>query len=191
MIKKPSNYDNVNVVQVLEAGGYILKIVKTEYVPTKEYVMLYLDIAEGPYKDYFSKNQFNGKWSLDAVKYLSLKNTDGAIKALKGDVTAIERSNNFTWDWEEKSLLNKKVGGVFGKVQYQAKDGTLKFRTKLDRLRSIESIISGDFTIPEPKLLEITGDVGNADYLESTRAMASFLASENKDFEISDDDLPF
>lgn len=191
MIKKPANYDNVAFKQTLEAGGYILKIVKTEYVPTKEYVMLYLDIAEGPYKDYFSRNQFNGKWSLDAVKYLTLKDTDGAIKSLKADITAIERSNNFTWDWEEKSLLNKKVGGVFGKVQYQAKDGTLKFRVKLDRLRSIESIVTGDFTIPEPKFLEVTGEAGNVDYLESTRAIASFMAKENSTFEISEDDLPF
>ena len=93
MIKKPENYDNVFVSKTLDAGGFILKIVKTEYVPSKEYVMLYLDIAEGPFKDYFASKQFDGKWSKDAIKYLSLKNTDGAIKAFKADITAIENSN--------------------------------------------------------------------------------------------------
>lgn len=190
MIKKPANYDNVDVKQVLESGGYILKIVKTEYVPAKEYIKLCLDIAEGPLKDYFSKKQYNGNWSLDAIKYLSLKDTEGAIKALKGDITSIERSNNFTWDWEEKSLLNKKVGGIFGKIQYQANDGTLKFKTKLKQLRSIEAIVTGDFKIPEPEYLDLT-ETGNADYLESMRAVASFNATTPSNFEISDDDLPF
>lgn len=193
MIKKPANYDNVEVNQMLEAGGYVLKIVKSEYEPTKEYVRLFVDIAEGPFKDYFSKHLYNGKWSLDAIKYLSLKNTDTAIKSLKADVTAIEKSNNFTWDWNEKSLENKLVGGVFGKIQYQANDGTLKFKIKLDRLRSVDKIRSGDYTIPEPKLLDLS-EVGSSDYLDTMRAVASFtpnLKPVNNDFDISDDDLPF
>lgn len=193
MIRKPANYDNVVVNQMLEVGGYVMKIVKTEYVPDKEYVRLFLDIAEGPYRDYFANHLFNGKWSLDAVKYLSLRNTDNAIKSLKADVTAIENSNNFTWDWDEKTLVHKLVGAVFGKVQYQANDGTLKFKVKLDRLRSVDKIRSGDFVIPEPKLLDLS-EVGSADYLDSMRAVASFTPNLNKninDFEISDDDLPF
>jgi hypothetical protein len=187
VIKKPENYDNVGIKQVLEAGGYVLKIVKTEYVPSKEYVRLFVDIAEGPFANYFANRTYNGEWSLDAIKYLSLKNTEGAIKALKSDVTAIENSNNFTWDWEEKSLVGKLVGGVFGKIQYQANDGTLKFKVKLDRLRSVDKIRSGDFIVPEPKLLDLS-ETGSADYLESMRAVASF---EAKNFDVDEDDLPF
>lgn len=191
MIKKPENYDNVEFKQALEAGGYILKIIDAEYVPSKDYVKLCVDIAEGPYKNYFMKKQYNGNWSLDAIKYMSLKNTEGAIKALKSDITSIEKSNNFTFDWNEKSLIGKKVGGIFCKIQYQANDGTLKFKTKLDRFRSVEAIVSGDFEVPAPKYLELDGQVGTSDYLEATRAVASFVAKENDDFEISDDDLPF
>ena len=106
MIKKPANYDNVEVNQALEAGGYVLKIVKTEYEPSKEYVRLCVDIAEGPFKDYFSKRAYNDKWNLDAIKYLSLKNTDTAIKSLKADVTAIEKSNNlYSFFVSERILL--------------------------------------------------------------------------------------
>jgi hypothetical protein len=192
VINKPEMYDNVDVKQTLEAGGYVLKIVNAEYVPTKDYVVLHLDIAEGPFKDYFKKKEYNGKWSLDAVKYLSLKNTEGAVKALKSDITSIERSNNITFDWNEKSLINKKVGGIFGKVQYQANDGTLKFRVKLKRLRSVEAIVTGDFEVPAPEYLDLT-ETGNTDYLNSMREVASSTnkVKENDDFFISDDDLPF
>lgn len=190
MIKKPENYDNVNVNFPLEEGGYILKIVDAEYVPNKDYVILKLDICEGPMKGYFAKKVYNGKWSLDAVKYLSLKNTDGAIKALKADITAIERSNNIIFDWNEKSLIGKKVGGVFGKEQYQANDGTVKFKVKLKRLRSVEAIVTGDFEIPAPEYLDLS-QAGASDYLESARAVASFMEQEKNDFNISDDDLPF
>ena len=192
MIRKPANYDNVEFNQPFEEGGYVLKIVKAEYEPTKEYVRLCVDIAEGPYKDYFAKRAYNDKWNLDAIKYLSLKNTDKAIKSLKADVTAIEKSNNITWDWNEQSLVGKLVGGVFGRIQYQANDGTLKFKVKLDRFRSVDKIRSGDYTIPEPKYLDMS-EVGSADYLDTMRAVATFTPNltKNDDFDISDDDLPF
>ena len=141
MIKKPEMYDEVHVNRPFVEGGYILKIVNAEYVPSKDYVILSLDIAEGPFKDYFSKKEYNGIWDRNAVKYLSLKNSKGAVSALKADITSIENSNNFTFDWNEKSLIGKKVGGVFGKVQYQANDGSLKFKIKLKWLRSIDSIV--------------------------------------------------
>ena len=190
MIKKPEMYDEVSLNRPLEAGGYILKIVKAEYVPSKDYVILSLDIAEGPFKNYFSKREYNGNWDKSAVKYLSLKNTKGAVAALKADITSIENSNNFKFNWDEKTLINKKVGGVFGKVQYQANDGSLKFKVKLKWLRSIDSIVEGKFEIPEPEFLDLT-ETGNADYLESIRAVASFNEKANDEFEISDDDLPF
>lgn len=194
MIKKPDNYDNVVVNRPFEVGGYVLEIVKTEYVPTKEYVMLYVDIAEGPFKGYFAKKQFNGNWSKDAIKYLPLKNTEGAIKVFKGDMTAIENSNpNYIWDWEEKSLVGKRVGGVFGKEQYEALDGTPKFRIVLKQFRSVNKILSGDFTVPETKYLEIKETTPTKDYLSDAKAIASFVAKPTvvDDFDISDDDLPF
>jgi hypothetical protein len=194
VIKKPDNYDNVVVNRPFEVGGYVLEIVKTEYVPTKEYVMLYVDIAEGPFKGYFAKKQFNGNWSKDAIKYLPLKNTEGAIKVFKGDMTAIENSNpNYIWDWEEKSLVGKRVGGVFGKEQYEALDGTPKFRIVLKQFRSVNKILSGDFTVPETKYLEIKETTPTKDYLSDAKAIASFVAKPTvvDDFDISDDDLPF
>lgn len=197
MIKKPENYDNVVVKQPFEVGGYVTEIVKTEYVPNKEYVMLYLDIAEGPFKGYFKNRQYDNKWSKDAVKYLSLKNTDGAIKAFKADMTSIENSNaGYTWNWDEKSLEGKRVGAVFGKVQYQANDGTLKFRVRLKQFRSVNKILAGDFTVPEPEFLDL-GEAGATDYLNDMKAISSFLEKNptppnfNNDFDISDDDLPF
>lgn len=192
MIKKPSNYDNVEINAQLDAGGFILKIVKAEYVPAKDYIKVFFDIAEGSCKDYYAKKAKlnNGNWNMDAIKYLSLKNEEKAIKAFKTDMACIEKSNNYTWDWEEQNLVGKKVGAVFGRIQYQAKDGTLKFRTKLDRFRSVEAIVTGNFEVPAPKFLEIT-DNGSTDFLSDAKAIASFMQSNSSTFEISDEDLPF
>lgn len=192
MLRKPSNYDDVQVTKTLDAGGYVLKIVKATYVPEKNYIMLNVDIHEGEFKGYFAKREFNGQWSYDAIKYLSLNENDKTVKLLKADITSIEKSNNFKFDWStEKKLESKLVGGIFRKVQYQAKDGSLKFKVKLDRFRSVESIISGDFEVPEPKFLDLT-EVGASDYAEDLRAVASFVKKEEPmEFDISDDDLPF
>ena len=37
------------------AGGYVCHIVDVEDVPDKEYLLVYLDIAEGEFKDYGKK----------------------------------------------------------------------------------------------------------------------------------------
>lgn len=189
MLKKPANYDEIEINRPFQEGGYILKIVKAMYDPNKNYIKLCLDIHEGEFKGYFAKKEYNGQWSNDATKYLSLD--EKATKFLKADITSIENSNNFRFDWKtEKQLEGKLVGGIFRKEQYQAFDGSLKFKVKLDRLRSVETIVSGKFEVPEPKMLA-PHEIDN-NYIDDMKAVASFMEKPvANDFEISDDDLPF
>ena len=190
MLRKPANYDDTQVSKTLEPGGYVLKIVKATYVPEKNYIVLNVDIHEGEHKGYFAKKEYNGQWSYDAMKYLSLN--DNAVRTLKADITSIEKSNNFKFDWKtEKQLEGKLVGGIFRKEQYEAMDGTIKNKVKLYRFRSVEAIVTGNFEIPEPKLLE-TDDTLKSNYLDDAKAVASFIEKPTNVLdEISDDDLPF
>lgn len=195
MIEKPSLYDSVSTNEKypqLNAGGFVGIIKRYDYFPDRNYIRIGIDIAEGQFKDYFEtrKNKDNS-WCYDANVYLSLKDTEGAIKSFKSNITAIERSNpDYEWDWDERSLFRKKVGIVIGLKEYMASDGTIKTKPYIKWLRSVDAIKSGNFKVPE---LEKLAD-------ETTSAVNSFMKlgntvkdayNKNVDFEIDEDDLPF
>ena len=58
--------------------------------------------AELNTKTEYGEVKVEGKWIFAG--------SEGAIKATKGNITSIERSNDgYEWDWNERSLLHKKV----------------------------------------------------------------------------------
>ena len=69
----------------------------------------------------------------------------------------IEKSNpgyNFVNSgFDEKTLVGKLFGGVFGREQYKAQDGSLKFTTKCRSIRTVDAVRNG-VNIPEDKLLK-------------------------------------
>jgi hypothetical protein len=194
MIEKPSLYDSVETNErypKITAGGFVGIIKRYDYIPNKNYIRLGIDIAEGQFKDYFeNRKNKDGSWCYDANVYLSLKDTEGAIKSFKSNITAIERSNpDYEWDWNEKSLFRKKVGIIVGLKEYATNDGTIKTKPYIKWLRSVDAIRNGDFKVPE---LEKLAD-------ETTSAVNSFMALGNSvknaknsvEFDIDEDDLPF
>ena len=74
---------------------------------------------------------------------------------LKGIITAIERSNNFTFQWDldgnEKTLTGKKFGGVFRRRQYETQTGNKAFVTELFQIRSLEGL--AEAKVPDDELL--------------------------------------
>ena len=52
---KNLNLSNVTETGSIPAGGYICKIIDAQDVPGKEYLMLKVDIAKGPYADYYKR----------------------------------------------------------------------------------------------------------------------------------------
>ena len=58
----------------------------------------------------------------------------------------------YIWNWDEKSLIGKIFGGVFGREEFKADNGEYHFVTKCRFANSIDRIKSGDFTIPNDKL---------------------------------------
>ena len=194
MIKKFEGYADIQVYEgsaSVEPGGYELKIIgaKVEKFTNCEVLKVAFDIAAGDNAGFYKK-KFDGakaqsadaKWA--GVFDVFLPKDDGTEKdgytkqAFKRFITSVEKSNDgYTWNWNETSLKGKTFGGVFGREQFETKDGKLKFATKCRFARSIESIRTGNFTIPEDKLLykAVESVPAASDYVE--------LATE--------DDLPF
>lgn len=165
MIKKPTGYDEAQAFdgdfKQLPAGGYVCVVKKVFPTLTnndKEAVMIFFDIAQGEYANYYSKiydadTRKDKKWSGSKTQCTE----DKALSFFKGFVTSIENSNpGFKFDWNsennEKTLENKLFGGVFQREQY-LKDGKPRFSTKLIEYRSVESIKKG-IEPPPDKLLE-------------------------------------
>ncbi len=188
-MNKPQGYDEAQSYtgdfEQLKLGGHVCKIigVKIEYTPNTnaEVLILALDIAEGEQAGYYQK-QFDEakkkdpqtKWKCTYRQFTQGNSTP----YFKGMIENIEKSNagyNFeSTGFNEQTLVGKLIGGVFGREQYQAQDGKLKFATKCRSLRTVEAVRNG-IEAPEDKLLETQ----NNDYFSPDS------------YSSTDDDLPF
>lgn len=166
MIKKPQGYDAAPAytgesVQ-LPKGKYVCVIKQVATKKTndgvEQFVILF-DVAEGEYKDFYQKlfdadkaqNATNAKWRGVFKQTMEGK----GVPWLKGIITSIERSNNFTFQWDrdgnEKTLQGKKFGGIFRRRQFETEDGKRPFVTELFRVRSLDGLAEAE--IPEDDLL--------------------------------------
>lgn len=193
MIQKPRNYDEVQVYEAQEklpVGGYVLKIIKTkvEKYDWGQVLVLAFDIAEGDYAGFYQKNfdaqQQDKKWK--GTYRINLPKNDGSekdewsIKKLKSSMTAVETSNEgYVWNWDENSLVDKLVGGLFGNKEYEV-DGRRGFYTDCRTFCGVERIRTGNFNIPSDKMLNSNANTntGGFDLPEGFQA-------------IQDDDIPF
>lgn len=149
-------------VMQLPAGLYIC-IVKQVNIRQdaggREQVVLLFDIAEGEQKGFYQR-QFdsrrqqdsNAKWSGVYRQHTHDRDGQSANPWFKGMICSIEKSNNgYRWDWNEKGLVGKRFGGIFGREEFLASDGEKKMSTKLLQIRSIDGLKTA--TVPEDKLL--------------------------------------
>lgn len=169
MLKKPSEWDNVEAIEpgefvLLELGGHEVVIKNAyEYVGqtgTKS-LRVEVDIA-GTDKQagYFQKQYDNNlstdrKWSNNACKYISLKEDANCIGMFKGFTTAVENSNpGYKWDFDENTLKGKKLCGVFGLEEFERQDGKIGTVVRLMQFRSLDKLNQVD--IPNVKLIDGT-----------------------------------
>ena len=146
-------------VMQLPAGLYVC-IVKQVNVQNdkdgREQMIVLFDIAEGEQKGFFQKQYDARKQSSSDAKWGGVHKQythDKGLPFFKGMICSIEKSNNgYRWDWNEKGLVGKRFGGVFGREQFLTQDRQKKFATKLMQIRSVDGL--KDAVIPEDKLLD-------------------------------------
>lgn len=178
-MKPIQNWDSINEageVKSLPAGAYALKIRDVVNVPEREYLEVYFDIAEGPYKGYYTFLEENtGKPGIGKT-IRSYKNN--ALTFFKAFTESVNKSNpGYRWEdsWDENTLKGKFCAGEFGEEEY-VKDGEVKVGVKLVNFRSLQALREGKCKIPERKLLP-----------EDQKPVAVNDATPD----VNDDDLPF
>lgn len=162
-MKRIENWENIQEStssKRLAPNGYIVKILKVEDHPEKEYLKIYFDIVKGDDKGYFKK-QYDGdtrkerKWPNAGTFIRSYK--DSAASMFKGFTNAVEKSNKgYQWNFDEKTLVNKVVGLIIADEQYQNQKGQVRVRNYVAAVRSVETIEKGEYEIPALKELTTT-----------------------------------
>ena len=205
MIKKPSNYDNVEVAEFdftpIELGGHKGIIMKAEEYTSdfsgKKSLKVYVDTASDDKQPEYFKKQYENDTRIDrkypngAIKYVPLGEEENQIKMLKSFITAYENSNGCQFDWNKEvgQLKGKKIGIIFGQEEYTSQDGTTKLATKLNQFRSIDKV--DNVKIPKVKLLDgsyVTYD----DYMERKENLSSKINDLFGEVpEVNSDQLPF
>ena len=170
-MNRPADYDKVQeygTFTPLPAGGYVCRIMSVEETASRAgapMIKIFLDIAEGQFKDYFA-NQYRAntradkKWSYSAIINQLVYDTSGnnsTNRGFKTFVTSVCESNqgfNVAWgDGFSACFKNRLVGVLFGREEYIGTDGKTHWSTKALNFRSVKTIRDGGFEIPADKPL--------------------------------------
>lgn len=205
MLKKPKNYDEVQVnedfVPVTLGGHKGIIMGAEEYTsPISGNTSLKISVdmdKSDEQAGYFTEQYRNDtrpdkKWSNSAIKYVSLGEEENQVKMLKGFITAVENSNNgYNYDWNKEvdQLKGKKVGLVFGLEEYENNQGEVKTITKLNQFRSLDKV--ENVKIPKVKLLN-GSTMDYEDYKNKNNNVQNLVNELGADVvEIDDSKLPF
>lgn len=186
-MEKPAGYDEAQSFgefETLPAGGYkclIKKVVCEKSQNGKKYLKIGFDIAEGQYKDFYQRKFENdtredkkcsGIWVLFTEGY----NPGTTNPKFKGLITSVEASNpNFKFNFDEQTLVNKKVGIVFREEDFEGFDGQV--HTSVKPFFAVSYDKAEEAKIPNKK--ELSDDVLDKIYEAQAEASAD------------NDDLPF
>ena len=168
MISRFSDYEQTKSYKDFEQlpkGGYVLIIKGAEVCENSvgQYVKIMCDVAEGDYKDHFlseycGQKKEDRKWHCNYL--LNVPKDDGSEKdgwtkrRFKTVTEALEDSNpGYHFDWDERKFKGKLIGGLFNEREYENDKGEIKRATNLAQLCSVEKIRSGNYKIPDDKLL--------------------------------------
>lgn len=200
-MKKIENWDNIEAkgmddFKALPIGAYECKIINAvenhNEQSGKTTLKVMVDIANGEYKDYFKKRYdsntaIDRKWDNNATKFLAFEGENTSY--FKGFITIVENSNvGYKWNWEESTLRDKKLVGVFQYEQYEKQDGTKALKVRLTKFRSLDKL--GEIEVSDSvKMLDGTYRSYD-DYMEFVENKANEIFGKDI-VEISNDQLPF
>lgn len=169
MLKKPTEWDKIEGIEygdyeMLELGGHEV-IIKNAYEYTGQSgttsLKVEVDIAAGDKQAGYYQKQYDNniladrKWPNGACKYISLREDSNCVALFKGFTTAVENSNpGYKWNFDETTLIGKKLCGVFGLEEFEKQDGTISTTVKLVQLRSLDKL--KEVKVPKVKLIDGT-----------------------------------
>lgn len=161
-MKAINNYESVQASSgeyaKPKAGGYVAKILDVNDIPLDattgkgDYLKIDYDICEGELAGYYNElnKKFGGDWFANFIRSYKEK----ALGMFKHFMNCVEESNaGFSWDWNEKELIGKKVGVVLQEEEYRKNDGSVGVRLKVQGIKTVKQILDGDFKVPETKKL--------------------------------------
>ena len=152
-MKKIENWNEIEAkgmddFKALPIGAYECKIINAlenhNEQSGKTTLKVMVDIASGEYKDYFKKRYdsntaIDRKWDNNATKFLAFEGENTSF--FKGFITIVENSNvGYKWNWEESTLRDKKIVGLFQYEQYKKQDGTKALKVRLTKFRSLDKL---------------------------------------------------
>ena len=156
---------SVGASEPLPAGGYVAKILnaKVEEYSWGEVLVISFDIADGEYKDFFSKQykentredkKWKGNFRL-TVPNEGNQYFDSQKRTFGNAIWAIEESNpGYHWDWNEAALKGKMVGVLFRNFEWEMDDGRSGWSTECCTFVSTEDVRTGNFKQPKDKPLK-------------------------------------
>lgn len=177
-----SNSENYKKAQAytqqerLPIGGYVLKILNVEYKENDwgDQLILSYDVAEGDQKDFYKRNYQNQttedkKWKgttrINVPKDDGTEQDEWKMRSFKSMVEAFEDSNQgYHWAWDENTLKDKLIGGVFNDKEWEM-NGRTGFFTNCHHLTSVENIRTGNFKIPDATLLKTKGEPADNNWM--------------------------
>lgn len=180
---------SVSTSEPLPAGGYVAKILnaKVEEYSWGEVLVISFDIAEGEYKDFFSKQykentredkKWKGNFRL-TVPNEGNQYFDSQKRTFGNAIWAIEESNpSFRWAWDENALKGKMVGVLFRDREWEI-EGKTGMTTEACTFVSVEDVRTNNFKMPKPKMLNKT--------TSQTASNSNFAVIDDGDLS----DLPF
>ncbi|MBQ7563614.1 MAG: hypothetical protein IJT16_06450 [Lachnospiraceae bacterium] len=177
-IKQFKDYANTKAYgnfQALPKGGYVARIMGATLKENRigQYVQVAMDIAEGEYKGFFTRDYQeqtgeDKKWRCNYLLNVPVDDgseRDGWTKRrFKTFTEALEESNpGYVFDWEESKFKGLLVGALFNERQYEKNDGTIGTATNLAQVISVDKVRNGDFTLPKDKLLSGSSSTSSGD----------------------------
>lgn len=169
MIKRFNDYEQTKAYgnyEQLPKGGYVLQIksVETRTNSTGDYLFISADIYEGDYIQFFTKEYKNQqsedkKWHCNYL--LNIPADDGSERdgwtkrKFKTFTEALEDSNSgYHFDWDEQKFKGMLIGGLFNEREYETQKGDIRRAINWGGVVSVDKIRSGDYTLPNDKLLD-------------------------------------
>ena len=202
-MKKIENWNEIEAkgmddFKALPIGAYECKIINAvenhNEQSGKTTLKVMVDIASGEYKDYFKKRYDNNtaidrRWDNNATKYLAFEGENTSY--FKGFITCVENSNvGYKWNWEESTLRDKKIVGVFQYEEYEKQDGTKGIKVRLSKFRSLDKL--KDIEVSDSIKMLDGSYVDYDDYMERKENLSSKINDLFGEVpEVNSDQLPF